>query len=84
MEFDRDLLLKIRQLDDNSLRSTIENVAREMGVDPDLTRLYLSDMGKIKETVATLSEEDFLRVQSAVGEENTKVLMDTIRREVKE
>ncbi len=84
MEFDRDLLAKIRQLDDSSLRSTIENVAREMGLDPDLTRLYLSDMSKIKETVATLSEEDWNRVQGAMGEENTKTLMDTIRREVKE
>ena len=83
MEFDRDLLAKIRQLDDESLRSTIESVAKEMGVDPDLTRLYLSDMGKIKDTVASLKEEDWNRVQSAMGEENTKALMDTIRREVK-
>ncbi len=83
MELDRNLLEKINLLDDKSLRSVIENVATGMGIDPNMATPYLQDMGKIKQTVSNLSQDDLDRIQGAIGEENTKHLMEQIRREVK-
>jgi len=83
MEMDRELLEKIRLLDDESLRRVIGNVAEGMGLDAKMTAPYLADMGKIKETVAGLSQEDLDRIQGAIGEENTKNLMTQIQKEVK-
>ena len=82
MEIDRSLLGKIHQLDDASLKEAILSVAGNMGIDPVLAAGYLTDMGKIKETVAGLTQDDLDRVQSTIGEENTKHLMDEIRKEV--
>ena len=82
MEFDRALLKKIHDLPDDSLRDAILSVAGNMGIDPALAAGYLTDMEKIKSTVASLTEEDLSRVEGAIGEENTKVLMDKIRKEV--
>lgn len=83
MEMDRELLEKIRLLDDESLRRVIGNVAEGMGLDPQITAPYLADMGRIKETVAGLSQEDLNRIRGAIGEENTQNLMTQIQKEVK-
>lgn len=84
MELDKELLEKIRLLDDDSLRCAIGSVAESMGIDPGLAAVYLGDMGKIKETVAGLTQSDLDQLQSAIGEENTKRLVETIRKEVKD
>lgn len=83
MELDSGLLEKIQLLDDDSLRSAIAGVAAGMGLDPAMTAMYLSDMGKVKKTVSELTQEDFSRLQDAIGEENTRNLVEHIRREVK-
>lgn len=83
MELDRDLLEKIRLLDDDQLRSAIGNVAQSMGIDPAMAAMYLSDMGKVKETVAGLTQKDLDQVQNAIGKENTEALIEKIRTEVK-
>ena len=83
MDLARDLLEKIRLLDDDSLRTAIGNVAAGMGLDARVTAPYLADMTKIKQTVSGLTQEDLDRIQSAIGEENTRNLMKEIRKEVK-
>ena len=82
MEMDRDLLGKIHMLDDEALKNAILSVAGNMGIDPALAAGYLSDMGKIKETVAGLTQSDLDRVEEAIGKENTTRLMQEIRKEV--
>lgn len=84
MELDRDLLEKIRLLDDESLRGAIGNVAQSMGFDPSLVAPYLGDIGRIKETVAGLTQGDFDQIQGAIGEENTRAIVENIRKEMKE
>lgn len=82
MEFDLALLQKIHDLPDESLREAILSVAKNMGIDPSLAAGYLNDMGKIKSTVAGMTKEDLDRVEGAIGEENTKILIQQIRKEV--
>lgn len=82
MEFDRELAEKIRFLDDQTLKRTILSVAENMGVNTTLVSSYLGDMSGIKEAVSNLTEEDFRRVEQSLGEENTKALVDCIRKEV--
>ena len=82
MDLDRELLNKIRQMDDDGLRSVIANVAQNMGIDSSLTDMYLNDMKQIKDTVASLTQKDLDRLQSAIGKENTRALMDHIRAEI--
>ncbi len=83
MELDRDLLEKIRLLDDDKLRLAIGNVAQSMGIDPNMAAAYLGDMQKIKDTVASLKQEDLNQIQNALGQENTEKLVEKIRSEVK-
>lgn len=83
MELDSKLLEKIQLLDDDSLRSAIAGVAAGMGLDAGMTAMYLSDMEKVKKTVAGLTSEDLERLQNAIGEENTRNLAEHIRREIK-
>lgn len=82
MELDRNLLEKIRELDDDTLRQAIGNVAGSMGIDPALAAVYLSDMGKIKDTVAGLTQEDLDRVEETLGVEETQSVIQKIRKEV--
>ena len=81
MEIDKSVLKKIGALSDDSLREAISGVAVGMGLDPKLTAMYLSDMGKIKETVMGLTDSDLKRIEKSLGEENTKALMEKIRNE---
>ena len=82
MELDRELLKKIQLLDDSALRDAIENVARNMGIDPDSVNPYLQDMWQIKKTVSGLTQGDLDRIGLYIGEENTRRLMDQIREEM--
>ena len=82
MDLDRKLLEKISLLDDDTLRGAIGGVAAGMGLDPTLTAHYLSDMKKLRKTVSSLSDEDLLRLQDALGEEKTRDLTSLIRREM--
>ena len=84
MELDRNMLNKISLLDDESLRAAIGNVAKEMGLDSSMVAPYLRDMEKIKSTVSNLTAEDWNRIQSAIGEENTKNIVSKIQKEIGE
>ena len=83
MELDRNLLQEIGNMDDETLRGVIGSICSNMGLDPKMASAYLSDMGKIKKTVMGLTEEDLNRVEQALGEENTRNLVETLRREAR-
>lgn len=82
MDNSKDLIDQIAALDDETLKNTIESVARNMGFDPNLAAVYLSDMGKIRRTVQNLTEEDLDKVKKSLGEEVMEDIVQNLRLEI--
>jgi hypothetical protein len=82
MDTNKELIDQIAALDDETLKNTIGSVARNMGFDPKLAAGYLSDMGKIRQAVQNLTDEDLDRVKESLGEEMMGNIIQNIRREI--
>lgn len=79
MDREQELIRELSAMDDDSLREGLSRVAQSMGIAPSLAAMYLSDLGKIRETVSSLTPEDLLRIRENVGEENMNQILDGIR-----
>ena len=83
MEFDRNFLEGIQKIPDGALAETIQALAGEMGVDPNLVQFYLKDMSKVKEAVSGLDKESFDKIRSVLGEEKADSVMENLRERMK-
>lgn len=79
MDQEQELIRELSAMDDDSLREGLSRVAQSMGIAPSLAAMYLSDLGKIRETVSSLTPEDLSRIRENVGEENMNQILDGIR-----
>lgn len=82
MEFDKELAQKISKINDDELKSSIENVAKAMGADVKGLEFYLRDMEKIKKTLSGLTQSDFDKITSAIGEDKARDIIENIKKEV--
>ncbi|MBR5295217.1 MAG: hypothetical protein IKU24_01350 [Clostridia bacterium] len=82
MDLEQELIGKIAALDDETLRKSIGSVAKNMGFDPNLAALYLTDMDKIREAVKNLKPEDLTRVKENLGEDTVDEIIKNIRSEL--
>ncbi len=82
MEYGKELIDQISALDDETLKNSLGSVARNMGFDPNLANMYLSDMTKIRQAVQNLTDEDLKRVQESLGEEMMNDIIQNIRAEI--
>ncbi len=82
MESNKELIDQIIAFDDETLKNTLGSVARNMGIDPNLAAVYLSDMGKIRQAVQNLTDEDLNRVKESLGEETVGDIIQNIRQEI--
>ncbi len=79
MDREQDLIREIASMDDHTLREGLSRVADRMGIAPNLAALYLSDLGKIRETVSGLTAEDLEKIRQHVGEENMNQILDGLK-----
>lgn len=81
MDREQDLIREIAQMDDNTLREGLGRVADSLGIAPNLAAAYLSDLGKIRETVLGLTSEDLGKIREHLGEENMKQILGSLKGE---
>lgn len=81
MDREQDLIREIAAMDDDTLREGLGRVAVSMGIDPNLARHYLSDLGKIRETVLGLTPENLTAIREHLGEDQMNQLLDSIKGE---
>ncbi|MBE6713533.1 MAG: hypothetical protein E7580_08530 [Ruminococcaceae bacterium] len=81
MDREQDLIRELASMDDEALREGLGRVAESMGIAPGLAARYLSDMGKIRETVLGLTPEDLGKIRDHLGEENMNQILNEIRRD---
>lgn len=84
MSSEQDLIRQIAAMDDDSLRESIGRVVVGMGIDPSLAALYLGDLGKIRETVMGLTEEDLKQIRNRLGDDTVDGILTNIRKEMGE
>ena len=81
MEREQDLIRELAAMDDETLRQGLGRVAESMGIAPGLAARYLSDLGKIRETVLGLTPDDLQKIRDYLGEENMNQILRDIRSE---
>jgi hypothetical protein len=81
MEREQELLRQIAEMDDDALRAGLGKVAESMGIAPSLAGAYLSDLGKIRETVLSMTSEDLQKISETLGEENMQQLLNQLQGE---
>ena len=81
MEREEALLRELSEMDDDALRQGLGRVAESMGIAPSLAARYLSDMGKIRETVMGLTSDDLQKICDRLGEDNVNRIIKDIRSE---
>ncbi len=81
MDREQDLIRQIAAMDDDALRAGLGKVAESMGIAPSLAAMYLSDLGKIRETVMGLTPEDLQKISANLGEDNMKQILDGLQGE---
>ena len=81
MEREQELIRELAEMDDEALRQGLGRVAESMGIAPSLAARYLSDLGKIRETVLGLTPDDLQKIRDHLGEENMNQILKSIRSE---
>ena len=84
MDREQELIRELAAMDDDVLREGLGRVAESMGISPSLAAVYLSDMGKIRETVLGLTPEDLGKIRANLGEDNMNQILDNIQKELGE
>lgn len=79
MDREQELIRELAAMDDAALRQGLSRVAESMGIAPKLAAMYLSDIGKIRETVLGLTTEDLQKIRANLGEENMNQILNGIR-----
>lgn len=82
MEFDQNLLHEIASMPDADLKNGIFKVAQNMGVDPMMASVYLSDMEKIRNAISGLTEEDLQKICHHLGEDQVNEIVSNIKNEM--
>jgi hypothetical protein len=82
MDFDKDLMREIAAMPDEALKNGIFKVAQNMGVDPMMASAYLSDMGRIKNAISGLTEEDLEKICQNFGEDRINDIVSNIKNEL--
>ena len=80
MQIDKSKLNSLAKLDDETLKKTITQTATQCGADTRKISASLSDMGKLRATLMTLSEKDIEKILRAVGPENAQIIADNIKK----
>ncbi len=84
MDFDMELLKRVGELDDATLKESILKVAESMGVDPSMAGQYVTDMKVIRQAVTNLTPQDMANLQNALGEETLSAIESNVRKELGE
>ena len=79
MDSDQKMINEILSMDDATLSEGILRVAKSMGVDPALAGMYLGDMGKIRQTVSSLTPADLSQIRKNLGDETVNDIISGIR-----
>ena len=84
MDSDQKMIDEILSLDDASLSEGILRVCAGMGVDPALAGKYLTDMGKIRQTVSSLTPADLEQIRKNLGDDKVNDIISGIRQNLGE
>ena len=84
MDFDMELLKRVGELDDATLKESILKVAESMGVDPSMAGRYVTDMNAIRQAVTNLTPQDMANLQNALGADTLAAIESNVRKELGE
>lgn len=76
---DKKELDKIKNISDDELRKSIAQVAQSAGLDSNTIGQMLSDIGAIRKTVSTVSQNDIDAIVRNIGEENVGKIADILK-----
>ena len=76
---DKKELDKINNISDDELRKSISQVAQSAGLDSNTIGQMLSDIGAIRKTVSTVSQNDIDAIVRNLGEENVGKIADILK-----
>jgi len=79
MDREQDLIRQIAAMDDEALREGLGRVAESMGIAPGLAARYLSDTGKIRETLLGLTPSDLQGIRQNLGDENLNRILEDLQ-----
>ena len=80
MDKDQKIIKEILAMDDAALSDGIMRVAAGMGVDPALAGRYLTNMEKIRQTVAGLTPMDLEQIRKNLGDEKVDGIISEIQK----
>ena len=80
MQIDKNKLHSLANLDDETLKKTITQTAAQCGADTRKVSASLSDMGRLRATMMSLSEKDIEKILRAVGPENAQIIAENIKK----
>ena len=78
MPFDISKIRDLAKLPDDELRMLLSGVLVALGMSPQKAAQQLSDIGKIKQKLAGVTEAEIRLLTAAVGEEKIKALQDSL------
>ncbi len=79
MEINKDILSKIKSLDDNQLRKAIEDVADALGATPQQKRRALNNTRAIKRKINSADENELKRQMSKMTQEQRDEVMKKLK-----
>ena len=83
MQFNEDLLKRLVQTDDETLKKTVESAARAAGAGQKQAGRLTADMDSLRRVIAGLKTSDLEGIVRAVGEDNLKTILSAVTSEGK-
>ena len=80
MQIDKSKLNSLANLDDDTLKEAITQTAAQCGADPRKISASVSDMGKLRKTILSLSDKDIEKIMRAVGPGNAQIIAENIKK----
>jgi len=79
MEIDRELLKKLSEADDETLRAAIKDIAAALGADDKQTSRALQNIGRYKQKLGKMSDRDIQRAVDKVSPEKLDEIMRNLK-----
>lgn len=79
MEPTRDIMEKLKKMDDAQLRELISEVARASGMNDGARRAAMAHTGMIRRKLQNVSESDFNRAMDQIGTEKAEQILRKLK-----
>lgn len=79
MEIDRDLLKKLSEADDETLRAAVKDIAAALGADERQTARAVQNIGRYKHKLTKMSDGDIKRAIDKVSPEKLDEIMKNLK-----